>query len=127
MMNLSESRSLSATMNAWKPAGLCANLVDHATALELRRATTRAVRDKRRARTPVPMDFSCPPTIRTLDTPASAPARVPVVIVGKSPAVRAPASGVAIKLDLSWLVAAFVALSTTLAFAIPLEIFRQHG
>jgi hypothetical protein len=109
------------------------HLVDRATALELRRTTMRTVRDKSTARTSRPVDLTCPPTIRTMDhaSPSMRPSPVPVVIVSPAPPQGwrrgRKLNWSQIKLDLSWMAAAFVALSVTLALAIPLELLRQHG
>lgn len=133
-----ENQNLFAPTSARKPPVLPSQVVDPATALELRRTTRpTATRDKRCPRPLAALDFSCPPTIRTRTEPESS---VPVVMV--PPAPSCPASSHSpqidssrikldlssrIKLDLSWLTAAFVALTVTGALAIPLELLRQHG
>src|SRR5262249_26447872 len=133
---------------------ICPQLVDSATALALRQTTQApAVRDKRRRRRGEPApDLSCPPTIRTMpfesiESSTRRPASslsvvVPVVIVPPIasvrtalPPVQTPATNTAppssrasfLKLDLSWITAVFVAISVTLALAIPLELLRQSG
>jgi hypothetical protein len=133
MMTQAHSQNLPASTPAWKHHGLATHLVDRATALELRRTTMRTVRDKSAPRTSRPVDLTCPPTIRTMDhsSPSTRPSPVPVVIVSPAPPQGwrrgRKLNWGQIKLDLSWMAAAFVALSVTLALAIPLELLRQHG
>jgi hypothetical protein len=122
----------SQNLPAPKHAGLTTHLVDRATALALRRTTIRAVLDKSAARSSYPVDLICPPTIRTMNhsSPGTRFSPVPVVIVSPAPLGLRRGRKLnwnQIKLDLSWMAAAFVALSVTLALAIPLELLRQHG
>jgi hypothetical protein len=107
---------------------LLASFVDRATALALRRATMPGVRDKGLSRRQSSADISRALLICTREHASSSTRRsgVPVVIV--SPTGRGKRlSWSQIKLDLSWMAAAFVALTVTLALAIPLELLRQHG
>jgi hypothetical protein len=128
------SQPLSApTRSRQLPAHLLTSVVDRATAQALRRSTTPAgVRDKRGGGRCLPApSLLCAPTIRTLPAPPEAASTpVPVVIVpGQALALMAPSERPErrLRLDLSWMAALFVALSVTLALAIPLELFRQNG
>lgn len=136
MMTSIENQTQVAPMSSSKRPVRGSKLVDGATALELRRTPRPAApRDKRCARPLVAEDFTCPPTIRTRPDTASSPpsSAVPVVMVPAAPmsppvaSCPSPVTSPRIKLDLSWITAAFVALSVTGALAIPLELLRQHG
>jgi hypothetical protein len=129
-----QSYSPSVPMAPRQRSAFFAPLVDRATALALRRTTARAGRGgKKHGSTPVPSGFSTP-TIRHLPAPLAASSiDVPVVIVpdpssvGVARAARPQPLLARLRSDLSWMTALFIALSVTLALAIPLELFRQNG
>lgn len=107
---------------------LFAPIVDRATTLALRR-TVAGSRDKRRCcGITVPSVVSNPRILNLPATMGAHPMDVPVVIVHQpSSACEILPVGPQdqidrIRLDLSWIAALFVALSVTLAIAIPLEL-----
>lgn len=111
-------------------------MVDRATAQALRRLMTLAgVCDTgRRPRCAPTPSVLCSPTIRTLPvTSETESTPVPIVIVPTQALASAAPSGRLgrcmdrVRMDLSWMLALFVALTVTLALAIPLELFRQNG
>jgi hypothetical protein len=117
------------TMMTQAPSqNLLAPFVDRAASLALRRTMMPGVRDKGLSRRRSSVDISRALIICISEHAASSARRssIPVAIV--SPTGRGKRlSWSQIKLDLSWMAAAFVALAVTLVLAIPLELLRQHG
>lgn len=116
------------------PGRFGAQLIDRATALALRKITRSGAKARQRACEEPAPDLACPPTIRAIDMPLRVgDPRVEVVIIAPRQAIWAMAFHwvrrflVGHDVDRAWITAVAVAVSTTLALAIPLEILRQHG
>jgi hypothetical protein len=118
------------------PAPPTTPIVDRATAQALRRMMTLGgVGDTMYRPRGVPaLGLLCTPTIRTLPVTSEAESTpVPVVIVPEQALASVASTGRPeraldrIRMDLSWMIALFVALTVTLALAIPLELIRQNG
>lgn len=132
-----QSHTLSVPMLSRQlPALPTTPIVDRETAQALRRMMTlTGVCDTKRQPRGVPAPSSlCAPTIRTLSVTSEAESTpVPIVIVPTQALASVAPSGRLgrcmdrVRMDLSWMLALFVALTVTLALAIPLELFRQNG
>lgn len=130
-----QSTTLFASSFARQLPALAALPIDLATAKALRKSTAKASRRTERRNRRSLMELFMAPVIHTLphqEAPETKPS-VLLLATEESAIASSPRGSLAqrlsarIRVDLAWVTAMFVALSVTLALAIPLAFFRQDG